>query len=773
MVVKILEKQAGTLSRTAVASLGGLITSESTGYTGTNCDIELKTTSDHYWEMTGTSGTAMSLNYTTSAACVEDDIIYLQAYMTADKGYNAPLEGFSIEVAGTTGGSGVVASYAQSEDEEAGICGNYALTSAFTGNLVLKFKLTDTSGVAGIKVQVALWTAINLTDQFGEEIDNDYLREFFDWRCNENAPEPTWTQRNWRLYNPTGTGDHLYYASKIVDHGLEYNDLVCIDPSGETAQEGWSNVYVLNDDWIITAGDKSYCGTVACDVDFWTKTNYTDKVMAKSLQVNMRNDIDGSARMTFLGTSEWQPKLGMTVMIMENDEEAWPETFLFTGHISKISTTRKNDTNWFCDCEVSSLLTTLQTQAYQTGAVETTATTTGEAIRDVIQKANAFYDSSVGGLCFWWGSIDAGNIDIEYSTQNGFTSLYSMLDSLCKAAGLVLLVYGDRKLYAIEQTTTPPDAPRNLTDADGIPAWDIVYSEDMSTYGSSVFMYGGYEADGHPCMGLYNGAPAISSDYFAGNPSQSLSVSNSNINNQTDATAAATAYYYRHGKVVPGELSFVTEDLDYRPGQKISIDIDALGMTSAKTMLIDSVLIFDADGKNLQSKVTCSNRDGTTFATAANPGTNSFMSDLSAKVSASVSAVEQQASTFVPYLYGDTVEGTWEYSTQDGNYVRLGNMVYIVVRVVPSSIDDSPSGDLLLGGLPFASAITPARQMLTVLSDDLYWGSSMTQISLSIHSNVTEGIFYGSANNAGWVAVDAANIVADDDIRVSGWYQIA
>jgi hypothetical protein len=737
--IKVLEKHSGTLSRTAVASLGGLITSETVGYTDLYCATSHVATGNPYWLLTGDEAqNTMELRYVTSVAATEGHWVYMTALLSTDA---VGVDSLDLTIYGTTGGGAVVA---QKLNPAAGtqyqVSGKFAITAGITGDIILAWACSDTAGINTKLMTVQNWTAIELTNEFGafDEPDAADLDTFFAWRWAD------WTYKNEGLYN--SFGDKYYYASKIASHGLEFNDVVNFTPDGFLGVL-WSSVYVLNSDWIITAcyaeswGDH---GTAANTVSYWTKIDYTSRLRYTTLRMNMRNDIDGSVSLSFNGNSVWQPTLGMVMFIYDSTEA------LFCGVISRVNTTKLNSTNWKCDCEIVTIMDVLRWNNAKWGTVNlASGLSTRENIDFLLDHQVFSY-----GRCFWRGGVDTGNA----------------LSSLSKSAGLVLSVTPDRRICVLPQTTTPTNAPRNITDAVNPDAQNITYSEDISNYGNVISLDGGYETNATKAWGYYVANGAITDNIAGMESNKYLRLADNTITNGTDADAVALLMFNQHGKIIPGVFSFTTGDLDYRPGQKIEVDIASLGMTSAKTMNIDSVMIYDADGVNLLCNVSCSNRDSTDYAAEPNSGSENYMNGISTKVLNSVPAIVQAAGTFTPALEGGTTAGTWTWITQDGHYVLHCNMCYITIVLDPLSISGSPSGDLTLTGLPFASA--DYTQVVSVYTDGTDWGTSKTMIQLIIPPGSTTGTFTGLENDGIAATVDVGNVAETDEIVVFGWYQI-
>lgn len=772
LTVKILEKQAGTLTKTAHAWLGGLITSETSGYAGVYCDIAHSTTA-HRWTATGTSSTAFSLDYDTAVACAEGDVIYIMARVrTTTAGVNT----LRLVVDGTTGGQIVAATQSVPvQGSWYSIYGTVTLDGTYSGNIRLRWLLIDASGATGSVLQVSNWHAINLTDQFGagDEPDAADLSAFYEWRWE------LMTYKNHNLYNAT-YGDKMYCASKIADHGLEYNDVVrATHNTGGGADDVYyvSPVYPLNSDWIITQINEYPGGGMnegfyePTSFEYWAKTDYTSRVRAKSLQINVRDDLEASASMSFNCDTDWQPEIGMTVAIYDDTET------LFTGHISQISKQKLSFGHWKAEVTVAPLMAALQWVSFlfDKDSLDYILALATPSTRNTLELLMVFvsgYPTAwTGGQAVWIGAFDDGNTTVTLPDPL-YKTVYELFNSTCTSAGLALLMTPDRRLKCVRYDTSPGAAPRNISDAAETDIRDVVYTDDVSTYGNLVVMRGGYDANGAPVAVLAaNVAPPVTDDIYAAQAYKTITVSDNSITNETDAGNAAIEVAKKTALVTPGTLTFTTDYTDFRPGQKIEVDLDDWGITSTKTMLIDSVVLYDADGINLQSNVTCSNRDATDFAAAPNKGSTAYMSELSSKVTQSVSAVQQQAGSFKPTMYGGTTAGTWAYTTQQGYYIKVGSLCYVYIRLKASSISGAV-GTLRVGDLPFAASPAAAATHLSAFTTGLAWGTNMTQLQLIISTGNSHGSMYGSGNNLAWTAVDVTDITTSDEIRISGVYLV-
>lgn len=61
-----------------------------------------------------------------------------------------------------------------------------------------------------------------------------------------------------------------------------------------------------------------------------------------------------------------------------------------------------------------------------------------------------------------------------------------------------------------------------------------------------------------------------------------------------------------------------------------------------------------------------------------------------------------EISSWVPTVYGSTSAGATTYTTQDGNYIRVGNQITVSFEVAWSAA--TGTGNLIIGGLPYSSA---------------------------------------------------------------------
>jgi len=135
-------------------------------------------------------------------------------------------------------------------------------------------------------------------------------------------------------------------------------------------------------------------------------------------------------------------------------------------------------------------------------------------------------------------------------------------------------------------------------------------------------------------------------------------------------------------------------------------NVNTLGLTStvAELNILDGVT---ATASELNDVV--SNNTGTSS------GTNTGDQDASgvsitdsggyytaSDVEAALAELRPQTGTWTPTLEGSSVAGTgWVFSSQVGNYSRVGNIILYTIRIAASTVSGTAAGALYIKGLPF------------------------------------------------------------------------
>lgn len=125
-----------------------------------------------------------------------------------------------------------------------------------------------------------------------------------------------------------------------------------------------------------------------------------------------------------------------------------------------------------------------------------------------------------------------------------------------------------------------------------------------------------------------------------------------------------------------------------------------------------------------------------------------------------------QEGTFTPVINGSSTSGTGTYSTQLGQYTRIGNVVYF--SVILSWSAHTGTGNILIGGLPFASAAYPAPTPSISIGYSNITATAGNQIGGRINNSV-QHVSVEQYNPAGAVFA-AVPIDTSAGIWASGFY---
>jgi len=212
-------------------------------------------------------------------------------------------------------------------------------------------------------------------------------------------------------------------------------------------------------------------------------------------------------------------------------------------------------------------------------------------------------------------------------------------------------------------------------------------------------------------------------------------------------------------------------DIGAATGQYVDITgtttITALGTVAAGTA---RVLQFD-DALTLTHNATSLILPGGANITTAAGDVAAFVSEGSGNwrctnyQPASISLSTYEEGTYTPTVAGETTAGTAAYTTQSGNYVRIGSLVVCLGRIKLSSFS-GPAGALQVGGLPFTiknSANMLGINACTVNTYDM--GAGRTAMGLQVQPGTTYAYLVACGDNVATEVAAATSINATADIR--------
>lgn len=739
---------------------------ESTGYTAANCALTYSAT-NHTNSITGNAAsTAMSLHKNNSIAATNGHLVYMRADITVS---SSGLSSISLALAGSGGGEVYGSGTGAKSNPVNGT--TYSLyvrvtVSGLTGNYMPKVYAGDPTSINGKTIVIKNWCAIDLTTHqgAGNESSAADIEAWIQWRMTGMA------YLDWYEY-ATGT-EQFYRWERVNAHGLSTYDVRYRNNKliSWEIMDVISPIIRIDSNWYATNHYIPGSYSVAGDpISVYKQTDRTSRVLANTLNINLRSDIEASVTCEMYGDATWQPLVGMTVLIYDGT------TLLHTGKIREITRSRYDGAAaWKCSVTIGTMSETVGRAPTDYGT-----DVDGLTARQVVLKLRGLTINNGAGLGIFAGRIDTGVADVgEFDVTN--RNCTEMLNDLAKMSGYIWYIDSMRKLHFRTPFTTPADAAHALVDGNGYTDYrNVEYTQSTEQYRTTQAVRGDYADDGTPIYARrtledLTITPPISIDTEASGNGYIALMDNNELTVLTDAQDAADAQLKMYGAQVPCSISFESGSTDWRPNTKLTVQLAALGISSAIYFNIDSVELFDANGTTIRSRVTASQRDPTNFAVAPNSGPSEFLGMLQQAAQNSTGALKQEAGTFTPELRGSGTAGTFTYADatkQIGGYIRFGNMVYVNIRLVPASISGSPTGGLQVIGLPYA-AKSDLAQFLDVFCQGVNWGTSMTGIKYTLANADTYGTLYGIVNNGAWAAVPVGNVAVNDDIRIQGWYQI-
>jgi hypothetical protein len=113
--------------------------------------------------------------------------------------------------------------------------------------------------------------------------------------------------------------------------------------------------------------------------------------------------------------------------------------------------------------------------------------------------------------------------------------------------------------------------------------------------------------------------------------------------------------------------------------------------------------------------------------------------------------------SFTPTLTGASTAGTTTYSSQTGNYSRIGNIAIVQFDIVITAA--TGTGNLLIGNLPFT--INGGNYYASAYVNNFTWPTSTTQLLLSPQTGTTTSqiVGLGSGNHAAFLQI--ANVTGE------------
>lgn len=128
--------------------------------------------------------------------------------------------------------------------------------------------------------------------------------------------------------------------------------------------------------------------------------------------------------------------------------------------------------------------------------------------------------------------------------------------------------------------------------------------------------------------------------------------------------------------------------------------------------------------------------------------------------------------TWTPAWVGSGTAGAYTYTTQAGNYVKVGTLVVFTARLTISAIGTPPVGNMTISSLPFTSSSTAQRGTVTFgRISQLDLNAADVQLTAFVNSNNTNIALETVRDNGAAVAYPAATFTnVACDVIFSGFY---
>ena len=125
---------------------------------------------------------------------------------------------------------------------------------------------------------------------------------------------------------------------------------------------------------------------------------------------------------------------------------------------------------------------------------------------------------------------------------------------------------------------------------------------------------------------------------------------------------------------------------------------------------------------------------------------------------------------FNPTLTGDSVAGSQTYTTQTGDYTRIGNLCFIKLTLIINTKDGTTSGNINVSNLPFTS--TPRNASLAVSSQSGWTVTSGRQIIARVTGGSSDILLQETDGNVS-VNMSEADFTNGTQINIAGCYTVA
>ena len=161
----------------------------------------------------------------------------------------------------------------------------------------------------------------------------------------------------------------------------------------------------------------------------------------------------------------------------------------------------------------------------------------------------------------------------------------------------------------------------------------------------------------------------------------------------------------------------------------------------------------------LSGNVIVASGKGIDFSATAGTGTSELLDDY-------------EEGTFTPSYNTSNSDANVAYASQDGEYTKICNVVYVDIYLVISSVTSTGSGNIYIEDLPFV-AQTGSKTKFTISPYGVNFDAvNFYSLTASAVSNSDKLSIIGIQDNAAWAGASPSNFVVSSGSRIviNGFY---
>ena len=180
----------------------------------------------------------------------------------------------------------------------------------------------------------------------------------------------------------------------------------------------------------------------------------------------------------------------------------------------------------------------------------------------------------------------------------------------------------------------------------------------------------------------------------------------------------------------------------------VTNDIDRMEFTKdGDVKVLTGNLVIGTSGKGID------------FSATSGTGTSELLDDY-------------EEGTFTPSYNTSNSDANVAYASQDGKYTKIGDVVYVEIYLVISSVTSTGSGNIYIEDLPFV-AQTGSKAKFTISTYGVNFDAvNFYSLTASAISNNDKLSILGIQDNAAWAGTSPSNFVVSSGSRIviNGFY---